>query len=342
MAGFVYVEARTKADVKEAVEGIISVFMSREMVLVPIAEMPDLLRTRKSKSIDPGMWVRIKRPPKYAGDLAYVEEVHENGLEVELKIVPREDYGQNEDSNAPLSSSMLSGAAAKRKRPGNTTASRPPARLFSESEARKRHSRFLTQIDNLSSKKFQYHSNTYVGGFLIKSFKVNTLQTEDVNPTLEEVSKFTVGQDEGADTLDLHKLATTLKSSSSDSYLPGDAVEIFSGEQRGITGRAVAVRGDIVTIKVTEGVLAGQTVEAPITDLRKRFSEGNHVKVIGGSKYLDEVGMVVKIVDTRVTLFSDSNHETITVFSKDLRAATDAGSSKAGSKYDLHDLVQIE
>ena len=88
--------------------------------------------------------------------------------------------------------------------------------------------------------------------------------------------------------------------------------------------------------------MAGESIDAPVKDLRKRFREGDHVKVIGGSKYLDEVGLVVKIKDDRVTLVSDSNNEQITVFSKDLRAATDAGSSRLGSKYDLHDLVSLE
>lgn len=344
MAGFIYVEAKTKAHAREAVDGLTSVFLGKDMLLVPIPEMPDLLRTRKSKTIDPGNWVRIKRG-KYQGDLAHVEEVHENGLEVTLKIVPREDYGNNEDTNAPMASG-LDNPVAKRKRTNafgksNVTA-RPPPRLFNENEARKRHGRYLQQVDNLSSKKFQYQGNLYEGGFLIKVFKVNQLHTEDVNPTLEEVSKFTIGQEEGADTLDLQKLAATLKQSSADSYLPGDAVEIFSGEQRGVVGKAVSVRGEIATIRVTEGELVGQSVDAPVKDLRKRFREGDHVKVIGGSKYIDEVGMVVRIMDTRVTLLGDASNTEITVFSKDLRAATDAGSSKVGSKYDLHDLVQLE
>lgn len=345
MAGYIYVEARTKADVKTAVDGIINVFVSREMVLVPIQEMPDLLRTQKSKTIDPGMWVRIKRG-KYQGDLAYVEEVQENGLEVELKIVPREDYGANEDANASMLAGIATGAAAKRKRLGafgkNLISSRPPPRLFNENEARKRHGRYLQQIDSLSSKKFQYQGNIYSGGYLIKMFKVQMLQTEDVNPTLEEVSKFTTGQDEGADTLDLQKLAATLKQTTADSYLPGDAVEIYSGEQRGVIGKAVSIRGEIVTLKVTDGDLKGQSVEAPVKDLRKRFREGDHVKVIGGSKFIDEVGMVVRIKDHRVTLLSDSNNAEITVFSKDLRAATDSSATQTGGKYDLHDLVQLE
>lgn len=252
----------------------------------------------------------------------------------------------NDDLNAPMLSQAV-GAAEKRKRQGafgtkNVLGTRPPPNLFNESEARKRHARYLRQIDNLSSKRFEYQNNVYVGGFLMKAFKVQALQTEDVNPTLEEVSKFTHGAGDGSDTLDLQRLAATLKQTSADSFLPGDAVEIFSGEQRGLVGTTVSVRGEIVTLRVTQGELSDQAVDAPVKDLRKRFREGDHVKVIGGSKYVDEVGMIVLIKDNRVTLLVDATQEEITVFSKDLRAATDSSTTQAGSKYDLHDLVQLE
>jgi transcription elongation factor SPT5 len=76
--------------------------------------------------------------------------------------------------------------------------------------------------------------------------------------------------------------------------------------------------------------------------LRKRFNEGNHVKVVGGSRYKDEVGMVLKIKDDRVTVLVDTSMQEITVFSKDLREATDSGGSAGAAKYDVHDLVQLE
>ena len=86
------------------------------------------------------------------------------------------------------------------------------------------------------------------------------------------------------DELDLAALAKTLKNSvSADSYLPGDIVEVYEGEQKGVLGKTVTVRGDIITLKVEEGELKGQTIDAPVKTLRKRFREGDHVKVIGGS-----------------------------------------------------------
>jgi transcription elongation factor SPT5 len=93
--------------------------------------MPDLLRVQKSEELLPGGWVRIKRG-KYQGDLAQIEEVETNGLNVTVRLVPRLDYGMNEDANA------LVGPDAKRKR-GALSAVRAPQRLFSEAEAKKKH-----------------------------------------------------------------------------------------------------------------------------------------------------------------------------------------------------------
>lgn len=83
-------------------------------------------------------------------------------------------------------------------------------------------------------------------------------------------------------------------------------------------------------------------IEVPVKGLRKRFREGDHVKVIGGSRYADEIGMVVRIKDDTVTILSDLSMQEITVFSKDLREAGDTGTAGTVGKYDLHDLVQLE
>ena len=67
------------------------------------------------------------------------------------------------------------------------------------------------------------------------------------------------------------------------------------------------------------------------------------MKIVGGSKYRDEVGMVLRIKDDKVTVLTNTSNEEITVFSKDLREATDAGGGGAGSsKFDVQELVQVE
>ncbi len=346
MIGYIYIEARRQADIHTALDGIMNVYPRTSIVMVPIKEMPDLLRVTKSESLVPGGYVRIKRG-KYAGDLAQIDEVETNGLTASLRIVPRLDYGQAEDNNAPMVDGGIKGEAQKRKRQNamglNNPATRPPPRLFSDVEAKKKHLKFLQQMSTFDKKHWQYMGDTYISGFLIKDFRIQHLITENVNPTLEEVTRFTAGAEDGTENLDLSALAATLKKgTSNENYLPGDVVEVYEGEQQGVSGKAVAVRGDIVTIAVTDGELRGQSIEVPVKGLRKRFKEGDHVKVIGGSRYRDEVGMVVSIKNDKVTFLSDLSMQEITVFSKDLREASDTGVAGGLGRYDIHDLVQLD
>lgn len=339
MQGYVYVEARKQSDVLSALDGILFCYPRTNMVLVVIKEMPDLLRVQQSEQLQPGGYVRL-RTGKYKGDLAQIDDVESNGLEVTLRIVPRLDYGLNDDANT-----SEIGLDGKRKRGFgfNRGGPIPPQRLFSEAEARKRHARHLQAMSTFDKKQWTYINETYVNGYLIKEFRIQQLVTKNVNPTLEEVSRFAAGSEDGTENLDLTALAASLKNNTaSDSYLPGDTVEIYEGEQSGITGKAVAVRGDIVTIRVTEGDIRGQTIDVPVKGLRKRFRAGDHVKIIGGSRFRDEVGMVVSLKGDQVTLVSDLTMQEITVFSKDLREATDSGAAGGLGRYDIHDLVQLE
>ena len=341
MAGKIYVEARRLDDVTAALDGITNVFMGTKPQLIPIEEMPALLRVKKSKSLEPGMYVRPKRG-LYANDLAMVEEVEPNGTEVSLRLIPRLDYGQTEDANAAAVMEPDGQGGMKRKRVVQPFKQRPPARLFSETEAKRKHGRYLSKKTGLSGNSWSYQGKDYIDGFLVDDFKVAHLLVEDVNPTLEEVTKFAAATDDGTENLDLAALAQTLKAGVGADYLPGDKVEIYRGEQKGVTGRATQVYNDVIKIEVDSGVLAGKTIEAPIKDLRKLFKEGDHVKVIGGSKFQDEVGMVVRIRDERITILTDSNQQEITVFAKDLREASDSGGAVGATKYDLFDLVQLD
>jgi transcription elongation factor SPT5 len=334
MQGWFYCEARRQADVTEGLEAINFYYPSQKMTLVPVKEMPDLFRVQKSEELLPGGWVRIKRG-KYSGDLAQIEEVETNGLNVTVRLVPRLDYGMNEDAfSAP--------ADAKRKR-GAASTVRPPQRLFSEAEAKKKHAKYLSSTSGLGGKSWNYLNDNYVDGFLIKDMRVQHLDTKNVNPRLEEVTMFARGGEDGTANLDLASLAETLKKSTAeDAYQPGDPVEVYRGEQQGLIGRTVSTRGDIVSLQVTEGELSGQTIDAPVRTLRKRFREGDHVKVIGGSRYQNELGMVVQVKDDTVTLLSDMSMQEITVFSKDLRLSAEMAADGQLGIYDVHDLVQLD
>ncbi|KAI5290116.1 transcription elongation factor spt5, partial [Ascosphaera aggregata] len=335
MQGYVYVEANRHADVIEGLDEILNLYVRSKMTLISISEMPDLLRVRKDELLEPNQWVRIKRG-KYAGDLAVVEDVETNGLDVTVRLVPRLDYGLNEDALAP--------GDQKRKRPvAFTAANRPPQRLFSEGEAKKKHAKYLSSTAGLGSKSWTYLNETYVDGFLIKDMKINHLITKDVNPQLDEITLLAKGGADGSANVDITALAASKKNTTNqDAFLPGETVEVFDGEQAGVVGSVVSTHQDIVTLSVTQGELLNREIDAPVKSLRKRFSEGDHVKVVGGSSHRDELGMVVKIDGEKVTLISDMTFHDIEVFSTDLRLAADAGVDGKLGNYDVQDLVQLD
>ncbi|KAG5914161.1 transcription elongation factor spt5 [Claviceps capensis] len=334
MKGFIYVEAQRQTYILVALDGMLNVYPRSKMTLVDIKDMPELLRVTKTPTLEPGAWVRLRRPAKHSRDLAQVLDVTENGLEARVRFIPRLDYGMRDDAPSGLLSD------GKRKRPG-ATGPRPPQRLFSEIEARKRHPRYIQ--GNPTTNTWSYMGDEFENGFQVKDVKIQQLVVTEVNPSLEEVTRFASGAEDGTENLDLKALAASLKDSNSlVTYLPGDIIEVYSGEQKGVIGKATNVQGEIVTMSVTEGDLGGQIIEVPIKGLRKCFKVGDHVKVIGGSKFRDEVGTVVKISEDRVTLLTDQTNTEVTVFSKDLREASDIGGQGSLGQFSLHDLVQLD
>ncbi|KAF2867827.1 transcription initiation protein-like protein spt5 [Massariosphaeria phaeospora] len=336
MMGYLYVEADAQQDMVSLIESIPNVFMGQAQIAIEVKERPDLLRKRKRTPLEEGKFVRMVRPVLYKGDLAKIVEVHANGLDCTVQLVPRLDYGFGDDANA---------AAVNKRKRGNfgRVAERPPQKLFNEAEAKKRHMKHLATSGHTGQKTFTYKGDDYQNGFLIKDVKINYVTSEKVNPKMEEMQFFSVTNADGTETLDLVAVQAAQKAAQSgSSFVSGDNVEIFDGEQKGIRGVTVSVTGDIVSLRVTEGELKGRRIEAPVRTLRKLFREGDHVKVIGGSKYIDEVGLVTRIKDDKVTLLCDSTQVEITVFSKDLKRAADSAMLGNDSDFELYDLIQID
>jgi transcription elongation factor SPT5 len=337
MTGYLYVEADAKQDMITMIESIPNVFMGQGQIAIEVKERPDLLRKRKRTPLEEGKFVRMIRPALYKGDLAKVVEVHANGLDCTVQLVPRLDYGLGEDANAANGDN-------KRKRSNfGRVVDRPEPKLFSEHEAKKKHMKHLNLGGSTGQKTYTYKGDDYQNGYLIKDVKINFVTSENVKPTVEEMHAFSLTNADGTETLDLFAVQAAQKASQSgSSFVSGDSVEIYDGEQKGIRGVTVSVTGDIITLKVTEGDLKGRRIDAPVKTLRKLFREGDHVKVIGGSKYIDEVGMVTKIKNDKITLLCDSTQTEITVFSKDLKRAADSATLGNDSDFELYNLVQIE
>ncbi|EPQ50819.1 transcription elongation factor Spt5 [Gloeophyllum trabeum ATCC 11539] len=335
LPGMIYVEARSSKQVSEAINGLVGVFPSRGVNLVPIEEMASLLQIKKQDlTVTPGSWVRIKRG-KYQGDLAQVMDITENGEEVGLKFIPRIDLNPKDDTT-------IDGRKRKKLGFGNSAVTmRPPQRFFNYEEVAKVYGRKQVSKRN---QVYVFQNDTYKDGFIEKDFKLSALQLENVNPTLDEITRFTRGMDgaENESAVDLTIIAEASRKAAIAVLQPGDHVEVFEGEQTGVDGVVQSVEGDVVTIIANSMELENQRVDVPARSVRKKFKPGDHVKVMTG-KNADETGLVVSVEGNIVTFLSDMSMQEVSVFSKDLREAAEVGSgTNIVGNYELHDLVQLD
>ena len=298
--GYIYIESRSKEAVISACSNLVGIFR-RDPILIPIGEMAPLLQLKqKEATLQAGAWVRLKRG-KYQGDLAQVIDVTDTGEEAAVRFLPRIDLTPHEFESGD--------GTAKRKRATAATIGRPPARLFNPEEVIKIHGKKTTIRRGPS---WIYNGDTYTNGFLEKDVRVTALVTENVQPRLDELSLFMSNNKEGENkagggdgALNLASLAAEIRRPATVALQPGDQVEVYQGEQIGTRGVVDSVLGDIVTIRGEAFELEGKmTIEVPARHVRKRFSPGDHVKVMGGVN-TDETGMVVSVKGDLVTFMSD-------------------------------------
>ncbi|KAF7321512.1 Transcription elongation factor SPT5 [Mycena kentingensis (nom. inval.)] len=339
LPGMIYVEARSSQQVSQACNGLVGVYLSRGIQLVPIEEMASLLQIKtQEQTVTPGSWVRIRRGT-YQNDLAQVVDVTENGEFIGVKFIPRIDLNPRDEGS-------LEGPNGKKRKKSNFAgaagSSRPPQRLFNyEDVVAAWGKKNVTKRNQV----YVFQNETYKDGFIEKDLKISQLILEDVNPTLEEITSFAQRQDieTGESVVDLSIIADASRKAAISVLQPGDHVEVFEGEQIGVTGVVEEINQDVVTITATGSDFAeGQKVDLPARSVRKKFKAGDHVKVMTGQN-TDETGLVVSVVDNVVTFLSDMTMQEVSVFSKDLREAAEVGSStNIIGNYELHDLVQLD
>lgn len=303
LPGMIYIEAQSSQQVDQAVQGLVGVFPSRGITLVPIEEMASLLQIKKKDTVvTPGSWVRMKRG-KYGGDLAQVIDIAENGEEVGLKFVPRIDLNPKDEIMT------ADGKKRKLKGPSSAQVARPPQNFFNYEEVVKVYGRRAVAKRN---QVYVFNNDTFKDGYIEKDFKISTLILENVNPTLDEIMKFT-RQEEGADGetgVDLSVIAETSKKEAIQVLQPGDHVEVFEGEQTGVHGVVESIANEIVTLRAVGVDIEGQKVDVPARSVRKRFKIGDHVKVMSGQN-ADETGLVVSVVENVVTFLSDMSMQEV-------------------------------
>ncbi|CAO1614833.1 unnamed protein product [Sympodiomycopsis kandeliae] len=347
--GRLYVEARNASDVLEATLDIVGCYARNEsnLTMVPIGEMADLLKiTKLQATVKIGGWVRLKRG-KYAGDLAQVIDQAENGEDVGIKFVPRIDMNPRDTGET-----FIDKNGKKRKKIANRgfadRGPRPQQRFFNPEEIRKVYYGPDRPVKR-GDKEWVFQKDTFRDGYCERDVRIDHLTLEDVNPSLDEITKFTGrtsgekgAAGDGEEKVDLEMLADAAKQTAQPLLERDDAVEVFEGDLTGVSGTVQKINGNIITISFDDNEVVGQTAEVPASAVRKRFRPGDHVKVTTG-KHRDETGLVVKTEENFTTFLSDLTLSEVTVFSKDLRQATEVGSGVNDiAGYQLHDLVQLD
>ncbi|KAJ2148769.1 transcription elongation factor spt5 [Coemansia sp. RSA 520] len=341
LSGYIYVEARSQADAQSALEGIPGAFAFKQ-TLVPIEDMVDVVKVKsQAPKLNPGSWARVRRG-NYAGDLAQVVSVIESSDAVEVRLLPRLDYN----------------AEGRSKKHGT----RPPQRLFSVEDAQRADSRTLSSRQN----EILWKGDRFINGYLHKDMRFASLQLENVKPTLEEIAKFAVGEagEDGDEQAAIAALANQAAAASSTmngieeanglsgrDLQPGEKIEVVEGDLAGVVGVVRSVEDNNI-IRIEPELSASRrggrmsTMTLPARELRKRFSAGDHVKVLNG-RHSNETGMVLEVNDAVVTVFTDIGKGEIRVLAKDLRVSSDIGTSTGGTQtimvgLDVNDLVHLE
>lgn len=102
-------------------------------------------------------------------------------------------------------------------------------------------------------KDYWIYNNEYFDrqGFLEKNLKATSLITDNVQPTLEEMQRFSGVVDERD--LDLSEIAST-NVATGDNFQIGETVEVATGAMTGISGKIVSIQQNNITIKPEGGL----------------------------------------------------------------------------------------
>uniref|UniRef100_A0A8C7W0P3 Transcription elongation factor SPT5 n=1 Tax=Oncorhynchus mykiss TaxID=8022 RepID=A0A8C7W0P3_ONCMY len=321
--GYIYVESYKQTHVKAAIDGIGNLrmgFWNQQMV--PIKEMTDVLKVVKEvTNLKPKSWVRLKRG-LYKDDIAQVDYVEPSQNTISLKMIPRIDLDR---IKARMS---MKDWFAKRKK-----FKRPAQRLFDAEKIRSLGGDVSHDGDFMIFEANRYSRK----GFLFKSFAMSAVITEGVKPTLSELEKFE-DQPEG---IDLEVVTETAGKEREHNLQAGDNVEVCEGELINLQGKILSVDGNKITIMPKHEDLK-DPLEFPAHELRKYFRMGDHVKVIAG-RYEGDTGLIVRVEENFVILFSDLTMHELKVLPRDLQLCSETASGvDAGGQHEWGELVQLD
>ncbi|XP_006801313.1 transcription elongation factor SPT5 [Neolamprologus brichardi] len=254
----------------------------------------------------------------YSGGVDYVEPSQNT---ISLKMIPRIDLDR---IKAKMS---LKDWFAKRKK-----FKRPPQRLFDAEKIRSLGGEVSHDGDFMIFEGNRYSRK----GFLFKSFAMSAVITDGVKPTLSELEKFE-DQPEGIDL----EVVTESGKEREHNLQAGDNVEVCEGELINLQGKILSVDGNKITIMPKHEDLK-DPLEFPAHEVRKYFRMGDHVKVIAG-RYEGDTGLIVRVEENFVILFSDLTMHELKVLPRDLQLCSETASGvDVGGQHEWGELVQLD
>lgn len=323
--GYIYIEAFKQTHVKQVIEGINNLRIGQyTQQMVPIKEMTDVLRVVKEQvGLKARQWVRLKRG-LYKDDLAQVDYVDMPQNQVHLKLLPRIDYSRPRGALRTNATEESSRNRSKKKR--------PPCKLFDPEKVRSIGGEISNDGDFLMFEGNRFSRK----GYLYKNFAINAILAEGVKPSLSELERF----EEAPEGISI-ELSSTDKEELAHSFSTGDNVEVIEGELVHLQGTVIGVDGTKITIKPNHKDL-NDALEFQSNELCKYFCQGDHVRVIGG-RYEGDTGLIVRVMDNMVVLFSDLTMHELKVLPRDLQLCTDmaTGVDSLG-QYQFGDMVQLD
>lgn len=314
------------SDVQAALDKINGVYASR-IQMVPLEEMTDVMKVKKkSETLREGAWVRINRG-KYKGDLAQVLDISEDSDSIRVRLIPRLD--------------LITGSGKEGKRKAGN-APRPQQRLFNPKD--------IDKSDKTLSKSKGYWiwgADTFdKNGYLEKEIKRAGLIIENVSPSLEEISKFSLSDTAASDYNGISSALTEVEHKTAaidvkNRFRPGDNVCIIEGELINARGVVKSVGRALITLTMNDNFLGEIQIEP--AKIEHIFTVGDQIKVIRG-KFAGELGMIVNVGDKVVTVFSDKTKKQFVVLSKDIQGSMalqpiKPSTTKIEEAYKLLDIV---
>ncbi|ETW00422.1 hypothetical protein H310_07056 [Aphanomyces invadans] len=338
--GFIYVESEREPYAKDAVNGIRDIF-PWSMKLVPIHEMTAVLTIQNKKTpVTAGCWARFKRAGLYKGDLCKVIEIIDNGLRAIVKHIPR------------LDQIVLQGGEQPKYKKGQ----RPPLKLFnvaslqgtSAEVSRKRHPLLDVMMDFFDNEWFK-------DGFQYKELNIATmLQLDEVNPTLDEINKFSHTTTDGdSDNDQPSSSVAKLDLGDADAWknkvdlTKGDTVKVIEGDLINLLGVVVGTNSNNDTVRVMplHDEIKDTILDFQLKQLMKIVKVGAHIKVVSG-RYSGETGTVVSLDESLgapvAIVLVDTQAKEIQVRVRDIQESAEVSQGLDSLKgKELYDLVAL-